>query len=210
MIDFIKGKITEIGSDYAVIDVGNVGFYINTSSTSSSKLNLFEETTLFTKLIVKEDNIQLAGFLSNKERQMYNLLTSVSKIGMKLALTMLSVYTPEDLAYLISIEDENSISKVPGFGKKTAQRLILELKDKLKNSGINISNSSDNIAAEADRKIKPETPSIKTDAIAALAGLGFTENESENAVKEALCDIGDTSDVGTVIKTALAHINKRI
>lgn len=131
MYSYIKGTIEELYLDHIVIDNNNIGYRINVSSNTLKDLQLGNMAKIYTKLIVREDDMSLCGFASRKELEMFKLLTSVSKIGPKVGLGILSCATPPQLSAYILSEDIAKLSKCPGVGKKTAERIILELKDKV-------------------------------------------------------------------------------
>ena len=131
MLNYIKGILEEKAVDKIVVENNGIGYEILTSLNTIEEINIGEKIKIHTKLLVREDDIQLVGFTSKEELSMFNLLTSVSKIGPKLALSSLSVYKSEKIKLMIVESDVNSLVKIPGMGKKTAERVILELKDKI-------------------------------------------------------------------------------
>lgn len=205
MFDFIKGTIEEVGLDYLVISSNNIGYYVNLSTMSVRDYDLFEENIIYTKLIVKEDDISLVGFSTKEERNMYNLLTTVSKIGMRMALAMLSTYKVQDIAYFIKNKDIKSISKVSGYGQKTSERLVLELKDKVDNFYVPsvITKSS-----EEERDVLDSFTVKEDEAIEALISLGFTRREAENSVSKSMKLNQDENDVSNIIKLALTYLKR--
>ena len=136
MYSYIKGTIEEIGITNIVIENNNIGYEINVSSNTIKDLQLGKMAKIYTKLIVREDDMSLCGFSTKEEMQMFELLTSVSKIGPKVGLGILSFGTPGQLgAYILSV-DVAKLSKAPGVGKKTAERIVLELKDKIDKNNV--------------------------------------------------------------------------
>lgn len=204
MVDFIKGRVEEIGLDYLIMSVGGIGYRINASTLCLNNYSLFEEDMIYTKLLVKEDDISIIGFANLEEREMYNLLTRVSKIGMKMALSLLSAYSVSDIAYFIKKADSNSISKVSGYGKKTAERLILELKDKVDNFLFNVD------IEEGEKKVSSNLAINKTfqDAVDGLTILGFNKREADYAVSKAIESSEQAEDVSTIIKRALGFLKR--
>ena len=133
MFAYIKGSLEEKGNNYVVIEVSGIGYKIFMSETAISKMcDLGETIKVHTYYYVREDNISLYGFLTKEELKMFELLLSVSGIGAKSAITMLSNISPSSFALAVISNDVNSLKKIPGVGPKSAQRIILELKDKLK------------------------------------------------------------------------------
>lgn len=205
MIDYINGTVEEIGLDYLVISSNGIGYHINSSTNSLNEYELYEENIVYTKLIVKEDDISLVGFSSREEREMYNLLITVSKIGMKTALAMLSMYRVKDIAYYIKNKDIVAISKVPGYGKKTSERLVLELQDKVDEfyipKMVNEYDSGDTIT-------NISLSEKENEAMEALKSLGFTKREAETSVKKATDTNQEESDVSNIIKLALTYLKR--
>ena len=136
MYSYIKGTIEEIGITNIVIENNNIGYEINVSSNTIKDLQLGKMAKIYTKLIVREDDMSLCGFSTKEEMQMFELLTSVSKIGPKVGLGILSFGTPGQLGAYILSEDVAKLSKAPGVGKKTAERIVLELKDKVDKNNV--------------------------------------------------------------------------
>ena len=132
LISYIKGIITYKTNTFVVVECNGIGYKIFVSSATLSQLNETETVMIYTFMNVKEDDISLFGFLTQQEQTIFHQLLSVSGIGPKGALAFLSEMTPEDIIIAILSEDIKTLSKTPGIGKKTAQRLILELKDKVK------------------------------------------------------------------------------
>ncbi len=193
MIDIVKGTaiLKELSS--VTIMVGGVGFLVNISSRENEEIRLNEEITLFTKMVVREDDISIYGFLSKRERAIFELLTTVSGIGPRVAMGILGMYGEEELRKYILSSDVKSLTKAPGVGKKTAERMILELKDKIvKIFGDYIPDVKENITVASD------------DAIHALVGLGFSAIEAKNA----LSNVDPNLSIDDKIKFALKNIGR--
>ncbi|MSW02189.1 MAG: Holliday junction branch migration protein RuvA, partial [Actinobacteria bacterium] len=135
MISLVSGIVRSIAPDKAVVEVGGVGLSLSITSQTSSQLHLGASAQLFTSLVVREDSLTLFGFLDDQSRNTFELLQTVSGIGPKVALAVMGSHTAESLAKAIAQEDIKAIEKVPGIGRKGAQRLILELKGKLTDFG---------------------------------------------------------------------------
>ncbi|NLK95504.1 MAG: Holliday junction branch migration protein RuvA [Clostridiales bacterium] len=197
MYEYIKGKFIGINKDYVIIENNNIGYKIFTSGATMAEMpKSGEEITLFLEQIVREDFIGLYGFYSKEELEMFNLLLGINGVGAKAALSLLSISRVNNLKYAIITEDDKHICRAPGIGKKTAGRIILELKDKLKKEDMVINKDSDlNLYNNED--IQSETNVLE--AIGALVALGYTEKEAEMAVKKA--DKGD--NVENIIKSCL-------
>lgn len=198
MLNYIKGILEEKAVDKIVVENNGIGYEILTSLNTIEGINIGEKIKIHTKLLVREDDIQLVGFTSKEELSMFNLLTSVSKIGPKLALSSLSVYKSEKIKLMIVESDVNSLVKIPGMGKKTAERVILELKDKI---GVVY-------FTDLESYSEPQL-NIGHQAIEALISLGFSKKESEDVVKKIIKSVGNDTeslDVETLIKNALFEL----
>lgn len=195
MISYIKGELVYIGDNNIVVDNNGIGYSIFVSAKTVYKLpHLNNEIKIFTYMDVKEDSLQLFGFLNMEELNMFNLLITVSGVGPKGALAMLNDLTPNDIIIAISSQDKNALSVGKGIGKKTAERIILELKDKV--NGFSTSDNSDIITTEIFNENKDD----KNDAISGLVSLGFTRIEAAKAVESVYkADM----DSGKIISAAL-------
>ena len=175
MIAFLRGKLASKAYDYVVLDVSGVGYKIMLSGQSVSRLpEIGTEIQLLTKMIVKEDDVALYGFQNATEQNVFERLISVSGIGPKAALSILSSYSAEEVIEIIASQDSVRIQKAPGIGKKTASRIILELKD---------------VFAQVGGDLSSQTPSASTSALQgareALLSMGFTSTEIDLALKDA-------------------------
>jgi len=171
MYAYIKGNLEEKTNQYVVIDVGGIGYKIFMSLSSIEKIGETNtKVKVYTHHHVREDNISLYGFLSNEELKMFELLLSVSGIGAKTAIAMLSQITPSNFAMAVITGDVSSLKKIPGIGAKSAQRIILELKDKLKTQ-MAISEEESGMA-----EVIAQDDSVQ-EAIAALQMLGYNRKE---------------------------------
>ncbi len=197
MFAYIKGSLEEKSSDYVVVETGGVGYKIFMSSSAISMMTECETIVkVHTYYHVREDNISLYGFNTKEELKLFELLISVSGIGAKSAISMLSNITPSSFALAVITEDVKKLTELPGIGKKSAQRIILELKDKLK-------------AQETEDEIKIEKPIIddesSEEAVAALQILGYTKKEIEGVLSK-LNISGMTTE--EIIKLALKNLAK--
>ena len=173
--------------------VGGIGLLINVSSRENKEIRLNDEITLFTKMVVREDDISIYGFISKRERSIFSLLTMVSGIGPKVAMGIMGMYGEEELRKYILSSDVKSLTKAPGVGKKTAERIILELKDRIVK-----------IFGDFIPDVKESVPLENDDAIEALVGLGFSAIE----VKNALMNVDPSLSVDDKIKIALKNIGR--
>ena len=196
MFYYLKGTVTVLEQNLAVIDVGGVGYACFVSLNTMSYLETGKETKLYTYCNIKEDAFDIYGFHSMNEKRSFELLLSVSGVGPKAALSILSSTTPEGLALAIINGDEKTITVAQGIGKRIAQRVILELKDKISKE------SADVIVAGVAPVVSTGTSAAKhSEASAALAVLGFTPAEAAAVLKTI--DINNLS-IEDIIREALA------
>ena len=201
MYYYLSGTVAHIEPFLAVIDCGGVGYACRTTSFTLSRIKTGEKAKLYTYLSVREDAMDLYGFSSQEERRLFQLLTSVSGVGPKAALAILTSSTPENLAMSIITGDEKALTAAQGVGKKIAQRVILELKDKLA-KGQSISAAGENISGPAVTVIPQNKLS---EASAALAVLGYSQGEINTALKGI--DI-DAQPLEQIIRLALKNMVK--
>ena len=205
MFYYLNGELALRDINTCVIDCGGVGYKLTISMITSESLasKLGQKVKLFTYLAVREDGIELFGFGTNEERHTFNLLTSVSGVGPKAAMSILSVMSPDRLAMAVCTEDIKGISKAPNIGAKTAARIVLELKDKIAKDFLPSSGaekSAGNIGATA-----PHAAAMGgnlAEATEALIVLGY----DRSTVIKALSGIDPTLDVGMIIKAALKKL----
>ena len=199
MISYIKGRLEIKSKDYIVIDVGGIGYKIFMSETAINELEKETEVKVFTYMRVREDDISLYGFLNNEELVTFELLISVGGVGAKSAITILSNITPSKFALAVITNDVNTLKKLPGIGAKTAGRIILELKDKMKTEQSIEENKNEEIkeAIVLDNKAN--------DAVEALCVLGYTRKD----VEKVLSNI-DTNKltVEEIIKQGLKYLGR--
>lgn len=192
MYYYIKGTYITRGENYAVIDNNGIGYKIFTSEKALEQLSkTVGEVTLYTYLYVREDIMDLYGFTANEEISMFLKLLSVSGVGPKAALSIMSVASVERLAIAIMTGDTKTITKAAGVGSKVAQRVILELKDKIKTNDAIDSGSIQDI----------DTGDIKTEAVSALVVLGYSQQEANNAVSKS-----NGENVEDLVKEALKKL----
>lgn len=197
MYEYIKGKYIGINNDYVIVENNNIGYKIFTSgATMASMPKSGEDVMLYLEQIVREDFIGLYGFESKEELTMFKLLLSINGVGAKAALSLLSISRVNTLKYAIVMGDEKHICRAPGIGKKTAGRIILELKDKLKKENmITQSDENGNIAQIEDTNYVESM----NEALGALLALGYSEKEAELALKK----VNKEESVENIIKECL-------
>ncbi|MCM1044892.1 MAG: Holliday junction branch migration protein RuvA [Candidatus Gastranaerophilales bacterium] len=199
MIAFVNGTIDDLAIDNVVIDVGGVGYNVKISSGTAAKLpGIGERVKLYTYTSVREDAFWLYGFLTRADLDIFKKLITVNGIGPKGALAILSVMDADSLRFAIMSGDIKAISSAPGIGKRTAERLILDLKDRIKIDDELINRE---IAATAEgNPFVADTPE-KQEAVAALVSLGYGQTESLQAVNAV--EGADAMDSGAILKAAL-------
>ena len=178
MFNYISGSVAELGQNLAVIDCGGVGFQINTSAFTLSGLRTGEKARLFTYVHIREDVFEIYGFLTKAEKRCFELLIGVSGVGPKAAVAILSTGSPEQLILSIVSGDEKAIMAAQGVGKKIAQRIILELKDKLAKETESVSFAGGPVSVAL-----PREGGKRSDVAAALAVLGYSSPEISAALK---------------------------
>lgn len=198
MISLITGNVRSIHDERLIVEVGGVGLSVLVNSSTSAGVTMGSQITLFTVLVVREDSLTLFGFLSDEARSLFELVQTVSGIGPKVALSILGALSPEDLGRAIATEDIATIERVPGIGRKGAQRMILELKGKL----------SHHIRGTTYRG---HIPAWREQLTSALVSLGFSPKESDAAISALVSRLlGEGMDpsamaMGDLLKDALAN-----
>ncbi len=200
MFEFIRGILADKTMSYAVVDVGGVGFKIYTSTTSLSdaSLNIGEEATFYTYMYIKEGIMDLYGFSTKDELELFKLLISVNGIGAKGAVSILSVGSIEQLSLSIVTGDANIIKKASGIGEKTAKRICLELKDKIRNESFVSANTD-----AFETSVPIVSNDARSEAVAALISLGYQSGEAQKAVSKVEAGFETTEDI---LKQALKNL----
>jgi len=199
MFSYLKGTLVEIGPQHVVLDVRGIGFYIIVPYSVTSKLpSAGNEVRLYVYLNVRQDSMELYGFLNREDKLLFEKLISVSGIGPKAAISMLSVLSSTQLALAIATGDVKALSSAPGIGKKTAQRIILELREKIDREAVE---SSPSVADEA-----VAAQGVQKEALQALMALGYQAVEAQRAVDMVKDQAQDTA---TVVKLALKALDRR-
>lgn len=200
MIAFLKGIIEDITEDIVQLDVNNVGYNIRVSTSCAAKLSTEKGIVkLHTYMSVKEDDVSLFGFLSKNELEIFKKCISVNGIGPKAAMSILSTMDADSLRFAIISEDASAISKAPGVGKKIAERLILELKDKLPVDDVYFGKEADVYASRTAL-----TGSEAQEAIAALISLGYSQTEAKKAIQSV--EGVEEMDSGEILRKALKQL----
>jgi len=181
MISLLTGTVRSISTDRLTVEVGGFGLSVSVNPQTSSQVTMGAQVQLFTSLVVREDSLTLFGFLNEDSRSLFELVQTVSGIGPKVALSILGALTPEDLGRAISQEDIGAIEKVPGIGRKGAQRMILELKGKLSD-------------LSHEQQYRSHQPAWREQLTSALVSLGFSPKESDAAISNVVSSL-QTDDV---------------
>lgn len=201
MYAYIKGELAEINTDHIVVEAGGIGYQVFISLQTFDYLpSVGEDLKIYTYLYLREDAMILYGFLTKDDLELFKLLISVSGIGPKGGLAILSTLEADDLRFAILSGDAKAISKAPGVGGKTAQRVILELKDKL-----SLEYAFDAKTEHVQKNAAAAGGSVKNDAVMALTALGYSSTESLKAVSAV--EITEDMDVEEVLKAALKHLS---
>lgn len=204
MISYIRGELVSFEENKVIVDVGGVGYGIFMSAQAMSLLpQAGNEVKLYTYLNVKEDVMQLFGFLTKDDLHVFKLLIGVSGIGPKGGQSILSVLSPDDLRFAVMSGDVKAISAAPGIGKKTAEKLIVELRDKLSIEDALEHAVSPDGGGDAGMPVSL-TGEVQSEAVLALTALGYGSTEALRAVKKV--EITEDTDVETVLKQALKNM----
>ncbi|MEC3976746.1 Holliday junction branch migration protein RuvA [Amycolatopsis sp. H20-H5] len=198
MISSVRGPVLSVGLDHAVVEVGGVGLAVQATPATLSMLRRGQETLLHTALVVREDSLTLFGFGDVDARELFGLLQTVSGIGPRIALATLAVLDPDKLRSALVEGNITVLTQVPGIGRKGAERLTLELRDKV--------TALPGMPGEA-----PATGAhsvIRAEVVEALAGLGFPAKQAEQTVDKVLAD-GDAKTTSTVLRAALATLGRK-
>jgi Holliday junction DNA helicase RuvA len=213
MIASVRGRVLSVRLDAAVIEVGGVGMLVQATPATLAELRVGQEARLATSLVVREDALTLFGFAQDDERDVFETVQTVSGIGPRLALAMLAVHTPDGLRSAVAAQDLNALVKVPGIGRKGAQRIVLELTDRLGAP----SGAGDGAAVPV-----VASPAWRDQVIEALVGLGWSAKLAGDAVDAVAGDpaggpaggrsadgaAGGSGDVAGVLRSALRHLGR--
>lgn len=197
MIAFVRGEVTEVGLSSAVVEVGGVGLEVMCTPGTLATLRTGRSATLPTSMVVREDSLTLFGFLDDDEKQTFELVQTASGVGPKLAQAMIAVLSPDDLRTAVATEDVKTLTRVPGIGQKGAQRIILELRDRI----------------GAPSGLRPlgspvPQPDWRGQVQEGLVGLGWSAKEADKAVESVAGQAGQQPDVGALLRAALRALSK--
>ncbi|HET9079441.1 MAG TPA: Holliday junction branch migration protein RuvA [Trebonia sp.] len=202
MIAHLNGTVAGVGLDGAVIEVGGVGLRLQCTPDTLATLKPGEHARVATSLVVREDSLTLFGFATDDERNVFELLQTANGVGPRLALAMLAVHSPDGLRRAVAAEDIKALTMVPGIGSKGAQKIILELKDRIGAPG----DPGAGLGASLSRKA---APSWRDQVTAGLVNLGWSARDAEAAVAAVEADSdGQAQDVATALRAALRKLSK--
>lgn len=199
MIAFVRGTVAAVNLGSAVVEVGGVGLEVMCTPGTLASLRTGHEATVPTSMVVREDSLTLFGFADEDEKATFELLQTASGVGPKLAQAMLAVLPPDDLRRAVSTEDVKTLTRVPGIGQKGAQRIILELRDRL---GAPLGRGGTPHAAPA------AAAPWKDQVAQGLVGLGWSAREADSAVEAVAPEAGDSPDVGALLRAALRTLSR--
>lgn len=199
MFSYLKGTLEEVGPQHVVLDVHGIGFYIMVPSSVATKLpSKGNEVKLYVHFNVRQDSVELYGFLNREDKLLFEKLISVSGIGPKAAISMLSALSSTQLALAIATGDVKALSAAPGIGKKTAQRVILELREKIDREVVE--------SSPVIKDVEVGAQGVEREALQALMALGYQAAEAQSAVDMVKDQAQDTA---TVVKLALKALDRR-
>ncbi len=197
MIASVRGEVLEIALDHAVVEVGGVGLAVLAAPATLAGLRRGEQARLATTLVVREDSLTLFGFADDEQRELFGLLQSVGGIGPRMALATLAVLTPDQLTTALHDGDVKTLTRVPGIGQKVAQRMVLELKDKVVA-----------VPAAVAAPVAGSGNPRRDEVVEALVGLGFTARPAGSAVDQALA-ADAAADAAALLRAALTALGRR-
>jgi Holliday junction DNA helicase RuvA len=201
VIAFVHGRVAAVGLDSAVVEVGGVGLQVLCTPATLATLRTGEQARLPKSMVVREDSLTLFGFADDDERALFELLQTASGVGPKLAQAMLAVHGPEELRRAVAGDDLAALTKVPGIGRKGAQRIVLELKDRIGTAG---PAGSPQASTRADGRAGEWRDQVHQ----ALLGLGWQSRDAESAVDAVADQAGDAPDVSVLLRAALRTLAK--
>jgi Holliday junction DNA helicase RuvA len=201
MIASLQGTVQKVGLDSVVIGVGGVGMLVHTTPATATSVRLGQEATLATSLVVREDSLTLYGFATDDEKHVFETVQTVSGVGPRLALALLAVHPPEKVRVALGTGDLAALTKVPGIGRKGAERLVLELRDKL---GALAATTTDGVATASSTAGAPWREQVH----AALVGLGWTARQADDALDKVAPQAAEGAGVSALLRAALLELGR--
>lgn len=209
MIGKLRGIVDAVGESHAIIDVNGVGYEVQLSSRTLRNMSIGDEVSLTIDTHVREDAIRLFGFSSEIDRSWFRTLQTIQGVGAKVALAILGTLSPQDLANAIALKDVAAVEQAPGVGKRLAQRLVLELKDKapaLSVAGLNVPAAKAGGAAIANSE--DNSGHASAEAISALTNLGYNPAQASAAIAAAMKELGPDAETATLIRRGLKELSR--
>jgi holliday junction DNA helicase RuvA len=197
VIAFVRGEVAAVTLTSAVVEVGGVGLELLCTPNTLAGLRIGHPTTLPTSMVVREDSLTLFGFADEDEKQVFELVQTASGVGPKLAQAMLAVLTPDAVRRAVAGDDVHTLTRVPGIGQKGAQRIILELKDRI---GIPVASSAGGTPALAE----PWREQVQQ----GLVGLGWSAKDADRAIEAVADEAGDQPDIAALLRAALRTLSR--
>ncbi len=204
MIGKLRGKVDAIGESFLIVDVGGVGYEVQASSRTLRNLKIGDEVSLTIDTYVREDAIRLFGFSSELERSWFRTLQNVQGVGAKVALGVLGVLAPGDLATAIALQNSGVVEQAPGVGKKLAQRIVMELKDKA--PGLALSGVNAPAGGAGGVMASPPQGNAAMEAMSALTNLGYNPSQASQAIAAAVKELGPEADTAKLIRRGLKEL----
>ncbi|SKB09950.1 Holliday junction branch migration protein RuvA [Aeromicrobium choanae] len=194
MIAHLRGAVAAVSLNSAVLDLQGVGYHVMCTPSTIADLRLGQEATLWTSMVVREDSMTLYGFANAEERDMFELVQTASGVGPKVAQAMLAVLPPERLRTAIASSDHATLTKVPGIGRKGAERIVVELKDR--------------VGAVASSAVAPAGAAWREQVHEALVGLGWSAKDADAAIDRVAEDVGPDPDISAILRDALRSMDR--
>ncbi|MCY7402148.1 MAG: Holliday junction branch migration protein RuvA [Nocardioides sp.] len=198
MIAFVRGEVAAVTLNSAVLEVGGVGLELMCTPGTLATLRVGRSAMLPTSMVVREDSLTIFGFLDDDEKQTFEIMQTASGVGPKVAQAIVAVMKPDDVRRAIAGEDVKALTRVPGIGQKGAQRIILELKDRI----------GPPVGATTPVSGRAASAPWRDQVHQGLVGLGWSTREAERAVESVAPDAGAVPDVGALLRAALRHLSK--
>jgi Holliday junction DNA helicase RuvA len=199
VIAFVQGRVAQVGLSSAVIEVGGIGLELNCTPGTLASLREGGTATLPTSMVVREDSLTIFGFADEDEKSMFEMLQTASGVGPKVAQAMLAVHRPDDLRRAVLQDDVRRLTQVPGIGQKGAQRIILELKDRI---------GPPTGAATTGPAVQPAEPVWRSQVRDGLVGLGWSAKEADKAIDVVAPEDDEPVDVGALLRAALRSLSR--
>ena len=198
MIAFVRGEVAAVTLNSAVLEVGGVGLELMCTPGTLATLRVGRQAMLPTSMVVREDSLTVFGFLDDDEKQVFEIVQTASGVGPKVAQAIVAVMSPDDLRRAITTEDVKALTRVPGIGQKGAQRIILELKDRI----------GPPVGSSPSATPQPAGAPWRDQVQQGLVGLGWSAKESEKAVEAVAPEAGEMPDVGALLRSSLRTLSK--